>query len=597
MSPFTGTASLDEDENFAVFKPVIAAIKFEAIPHFASAIRQKRDQQAATFPSPAAQTPNIGHIQCTISSQPLFGSYNVLYPIAFADGLQWLIKIPAKGYHGRWTNADARATASEALTMQLIKRQTTIPVPEVFAYQSTLVNELNCPFILMDFIEGVSLHDFWFDNSHTSAEIEQRRRKILEQVASSMMQMNQFRFYKGGSILFKDDGKLDIGPMQRDDHQAMLDRLQTDDEPEPTATFEAGPFYTKRDFFHCCIDRREAPADKISRGLHKLLRLFLAWIPYTDIAGEPAFVLTHPDFDIQNIIVSPEGELRGFIDWDGVAAEPSCLGNERYPSWLTRDWDPMMYRYRPSASSPGEGRPDAEGHHEINIPNMSDNEEPSLDTQQDRLAREDSNTDSDPAAPEPVRENSPKELSRYREMYQHFIAAPFRHALEDACRHNPAYGRQLEALILEPYARLTRNSLMIDNLAIAANNPLCTDGILEKIFEEIVKVTEDAYKDAEGNEDEDSDVENVEEDKADAEAVALENDAVEETDNLDDSAEGGQGENDGGLENRDGGDGNVDECFDLGGFNLGDVALALMDCTLDEARLARLRSGFAALCS
>lgn len=38
-----------------------------------------------------------------------------------------------------------------------------------------------------------------------------------------------------------------------------------------------------------------------------------------------------------------EGELWGVIDWDGVGTVPRCVGNERYFSWLTRDWDPAKY--------------------------------------------------------------------------------------------------------------------------------------------------------------------------------------------------------------------------------------------------------------
>ncbi len=72
-----------------------------------------------------------------------------------------------------------------------------------------------------------------------------------------------------------------------------------------------------------------------------LLRQLINWIP--DPSGVNSFVLTHRDFDIQNLIVSEDGELRGIIDWDGVAAVPRTLGNERYPEWLTRDWDPGMY--------------------------------------------------------------------------------------------------------------------------------------------------------------------------------------------------------------------------------------------------------------
>jgi hypothetical protein len=70
-------------------------------------------------------------------------------------------------------------------------------------------------------------------------------------------------------------------------------------------------------------------------GMAVLLRELVSWVP--EPKGDKGFVLAHPDFDIQNVIVWEEGELRGLIDWDGVAALPRSLGNERYPGWLTRD--------------------------------------------------------------------------------------------------------------------------------------------------------------------------------------------------------------------------------------------------------------------
>lgn len=64
----------------------------------------------------------------------------------------------------------------------------------------------------------------------------------------------------------------------------------------------------------------------ISRGLALLLRQLITWIPESSGIDHP-FVLAHPDFDIQNFLVSAEGELKGIIDWDGVAAVPRTLGN------------------------------------------------------------------------------------------------------------------------------------------------------------------------------------------------------------------------------------------------------------------------------
>jgi len=593
MSAFTNSVSQHKDENLAVFKAVIAAVKFEAIPNIASSIRQEREGQFHKVLGARGEQSTPRYIHCTVSSKPLFGSYNILYPIGFADGIRWLIKIPAKGFSGCWTDSDARAITSEALTMRLIRQKTTIPVPEVFSYWSTIENELHCPFLLMEFIEGLSLHEFWFDNTKSPTETELRRQRTLDKVASAMIQLNQFRFHKGGSLVFDDNGHYRIGPMQRVDHQAMLDRLQTDQGDEPTVVFEVGPFKSQKDYFLCSIDRREASPDKISRGFHKLLRLLLAWVPYTNDAEKAPFVLTHPDFDIQNIIVSPDGELRGIIDWDGVAAEPSCLGNERYPSWLTRDWDPMTYGYRPPAPLAEQGYPAIDEPQQPIAPDVPENEQTSQDRQEYDTAQGEDDVADEPTATEIIKENSPDELSRYRKMYQDFVAA-----LATQAYVNASYKDANDNFVVprpEACVQLTRNSLMIENLAIAASNPMCTDAILVKVFEEIAHVTEDAYNNDPEDEDEggvDDDAEIEEDEDPPVEATISDNRTMEA--GAETAIESGIGDT---TEVEEGVDGDADECFDLGGFNLGDIALALADGELDEARLSRLRAGFTALCS
>ena len=43
------------------------------------------------------------------------------------------------------------------------------------------------------------------------------------------------------------------------------------------------------------------------------------------------------------MLVSEDGTLIGLIDWDNVHTVPCCIGYQRYPSWITRDWDPNKY--------------------------------------------------------------------------------------------------------------------------------------------------------------------------------------------------------------------------------------------------------------
>jgi hypothetical protein len=153
--------------------------------------------------------------------------------------------------------------------------------------------------------------------------------------------------------------------------------------------------------------------------------MFLSWIPEPQ---DPKFVLTHPDFDIQNVLVAEDGTLQGLIDWDGVAAVPRLVGNERYPSWLTRDWDPAMYAW-------------------------TEDMEKGIE-------------------PDGLLEDSPDTLAWHRKEYNDFLQ-----------RHNP---RQSDSL--PPSSSITQKSLYVENLLIAAENPPCTFEILDKFVSEIVEL-------------------------------------------------------------------------------------------------------------
>lgn len=139
---------------------------------------------------------------------------------------------------------------------------------------------------------------------------------------------------------------------------------------------------------------------------------------------------------MQNVLVSEDGSLQGLIDWDGVAAVPRFLGNEKYPSWLTRDWDPAMYAW---------------------------NEEMEQGIEQDTLW-----------------EDSPGTLALHRKEY------------------NDAMQRylSLQGDLVESYtpasqgSSTTQKSLFVENLLIAAEDPICRFGILTKFVEKIVELAQ-----------------------------------------------------------------------------------------------------------
>ena len=441
-----------DDDSMAEFAPVLAALNFERLPHFASAVYRSK-QQATGAEEKSDSDPSLTPMDCTFICPPLYGSYHIVFPLKFTDGTQWVLKVPSAGYAGHWSEISARSLRSEALTMQFLKRNTTIPIPDVYIFDASLDNELNCPFILMECIQGIPLHKVWFDETATPAFLEQCRKRALEDIAEAMVQLNKFSFNQCGSLSFDKEGNIiEISSMPFwDQSNTPVKTLQDFDMGEEC---EIGPFSDAKTYLQYSMNSRQPLGSITCRGSlmddsmigsYKLLRLFFDWIPAEFYDNNSGFVLSHLDFAIQNALVTEEGKLCGLIDWDGVSVGPRCIGCEKYPSWLTRDWDPVMYRYDP----------------EDPIPN----------------------------------ENSPEELAHYRSVYrramQRALAKP-----EAAYQHQTSEGVLSTIPKCDPFINVTHYSLIIDNLSIAANHSGLTMPLVQYIVDKIRQDTAGQWLDA-----------------------------------------------------------------------------------------------------
>lgn len=222
QSPYLHAA--EDDENAELFSAVLSTLDREQLPLLASAILRRLQSPYQTTDA----KPSIG--------EPLYGSYHVLFPMTFDIGLRWIAKIPINGTASKWDELSASALTSEANTMRLLKRETTIPLPDVLDFSSTTQNTLRCPYIIMTFISGIPLYNVWFGHRLNGASPDTtrlRRISALESIASAMVQLDRFSFQTGGRLLFGSDGNpSDIGPMRRVDHKAMLDRWFVHKDPD-----------------------------------------------------------------------------------------------------------------------------------------------------------------------------------------------------------------------------------------------------------------------------------------------------------------------------------------------------------------------------
>jgi aminoglycoside phosphotransferase (APT) family kinase protein len=400
LSAASSRTSAESEDPFALFASVRSTIDFQSVASFAVGVRCKKSQ--GTRDQEVDQK-----YRCTVIQPPKCGSYNLLYTLEFSDGIKWVLRIPCPGENGGFVPESSRMLRSEVMTMSLIRRNTSIPIPEIYDYCESPSNEIGVPYVLMEFVEGFPVSEKWFDDTGPTPKSE-RQMRILDTTAAAMSQLSKFKFDKIGSLHYEPENTnpTDIRQCIVVDELASIAAAQSG-----VNYLRIGPFDTSREYFEALLCIRKAPSDEFSIGILNLLRMMLECIPRS--VGTPeddheSFVLSHPDLDSQNVLVSEDGTLTALLDWDNVHTIPRCIGYSRYPAWITRDWDPMMYSYGYSTQHP---------------------------------------------------ENSPEELDFYRRRYAEKMGASISDALD-----------------------YRTNSHLFEALWIAVSNPMCTDGIVQKIF-------------------------------------------------------------------------------------------------------------------
>ena len=155
---------LDEYDQ-ATFAQVLRRLRRHEVAAFASNVRCSDHHSVKNTVYQQDST------ECRLPPSIDGGSHHAVLTLVFADGVEWVLKIPAHGYSPFWTDAASRALTSEAQTMRLISQETTLPVPKVFAFDPT-ADKLGCPLTLMQKIQGKRLTDGWL-----SVEMSIARRK------------------------------------------------------------------------------------------------------------------------------------------------------------------------------------------------------------------------------------------------------------------------------------------------------------------------------------------------------------------------------------------------------------------------------------
>jgi len=403
----TSVSSSESEDPLAQFASVLAHVKPAAVTSLAVGVRRRErlnDQNQ--------------EYTCAVREPPNCGSFNLLYTLEFNDGIKWILRIPAPGENGLFnTPSSTRELRSEVMAMRLLRSKIPLIIPEIFDFSETSKNELGVPYILMSFMEGFPVSKMWWDENGPTPR-QQRRERILDNVAEAMAELHAFQFEKIGTLQYQQEvSDLDepeiggIGPFNVVDEVADLAPFNGDD-AGVAHSLELGPFGSSREFFEASLDQQKPPQDEFSKGLHVLLRMMIRSLPRslaTPTAEKETFVLAHPDFDSQNVLVTEDGTLTALLDWDNIHTVPRFVGYQLYPGWITRDWDPIMYGY---------GIDDCRS------------------------------------------ENSPEELDEFRERY----------------------ARSMKSLLQAAETDYSEKSHLYEAVWIAAESTVCCDHIVQKIF-------------------------------------------------------------------------------------------------------------------
>lgn len=298
---------------------------------------------------------------------PLFGSAHVFYTVDFREGTKWIVKIPANGTPDTWDRLCAETLRTEALVLYMLRTETSIPVPDVIDADSSPHNEVHVPYLIMEYVEGRTLDRAWFGENGggedgNEGELREKRIRILRGLARAMLQLGRYEFERGGAPVFDGGGALvGVGPLRELDVQAMVWRWFRDEDCDKGPMYaDVGPFGDAREMYTALLDMY--PWDgEANAGVDRLLRLLISLIrepAALDPAAEgrkenrkgkvkSGFVLTHPGLSMRDIIVSKNGDISGILGWDGVRIGPRSLGNETFPPWLVRDFNPFVWRWQP----------------------------------------------------------------------------------------------------------------------------------------------------------------------------------------------------------------------------------------------------------
>ncbi|KAI6083518.1 phosphotransferase enzyme family-domain-containing protein [Hypoxylon rubiginosum] len=284
---------------------------------------------------------SLGTASCSVKFLAA-GVWNKAYTITLEDGRQYLMRVslpldPKNKIRG------------EVATLRIVRSATTVPVPEVYAFDDSSENEIGYEWILMQLMPGKPLYYHWRKMTFT------QKINLVNQIASYQNQL--FNCSTRENCLYG-IGTLGTG-------NETIEGLEPDKvEPGPLVSqlffignhydydVQRGPFRRSYEWMRASLDIIiKSQEDAISKAADeedkedamedmRIIRQLEDILPavFSPTDDQPhsleRTVLWHNDLNLHNILVDTNGEITAIIDWECVSMLPLWVARQQ-PDFLS----------------------------------------------------------------------------------------------------------------------------------------------------------------------------------------------------------------------------------------------------------------------
>ncbi|KAJ5420914.1 hypothetical protein N7465_003433 [Penicillium sp. CMV-2018d] len=213
--------------------------------------------------------------------------------------------------------------------MQFIKEHSSLPVPQVYAYEFDENSPVSAAFILMELLPGsVAMDALGGYEAHRGVIPREYRQNFYRSVANCHVQLASLRLPKIGTIVRNREGGYECGPLP-----GIGGPFDT-----ATAFFEAWAdsvkFKLDKETISHMMQRGPMPAEQMVAIIENFPSQIKAIASRLSLYNDGPFPLAHNDFLHSNIMVDENNfDVTGIIDWEGACTVPCELLT--FPDFLT----------------------------------------------------------------------------------------------------------------------------------------------------------------------------------------------------------------------------------------------------------------------